>query len=80
MSENSLNSYMQEQHLIYFYLTLFLIKRIYINFSEYARHFEIDENVAVIVCGENTRFQRHFSNRYEDIKHCLGKFEYIFII
>lgn len=40
--------------------------------SEYAKHPEIDENVAVIVCGRETKIQRHFSNHYEYIKHCLG--------
>ncbi|XP_065943600.1 uncharacterized protein [Magallana gigas] len=39
--------------------------------NEYAKHPEIDENVAVIVCGRETKFIRYFSNHYEDIKHCL---------
>lgn len=39
--------------------------------DEYAKHPEIDENVAVIVCGRETKFIRYFSNHYEDIKHCL---------
>lgn len=42
--------------------------------SEYAKYHDMDENVAVIVCGRNTRFLRYFSHRYEDIRHCLGKF------
>ena len=41
--------------------------------SEYAKY-HMDENVAVIVCGRNTRFLRYFSHRYEDIRHYLGKF------
>lgn len=41
-------------------------------FSEYSKHPDIDENVAVIVCGRHTKFIRHYSNQYEDIKHCLG--------
>lgn len=40
---------------------------------EYAKHPEMDENVAVIACGRETKFTRYFSNHYEDIKHCLGK-------
>lgn len=43
---------------------------------EYAKHPEMDENVAVIVCGRETKFIRYFSNHYEDIKHCLGKLPY----
>lgn len=42
-------------------------------FSEYAKHPEIDENVAVIVCGKETKFLRYFSNHYEDTKYCIGK-------
>ncbi|XP_052698866.1 uncharacterized protein LOC128176508 isoform X2 [Crassostrea angulata] len=39
--------------------------------DEYAKHPEMDENVAVIACGRETKFTRYFSNHYEDIKHCL---------
>eukprot|EP00105_Crassostrea_gigas_P045883 XP_019930031.1 PREDICTED: uncharacterized protein LOC105346155 [Crassostrea gigas] len=44
--------------------------------DEYAKHTDIDENVAVIVCGRETKLQRHFSNHYEDIKHCLDDIEF----
>ncbi|XP_022334282.2 uncharacterized protein LOC111131169 isoform X1 [Crassostrea virginica] len=44
--------------------------------DEYERHCEIDENIAVIVCGHFTRFQRHFSNRYEDIRQCIDDVEF----
>ena len=40
---------------------------------EYAKYPDTDENVAVIVCGKHVRFQRYYSNHYEDIKQCLGK-------
>ncbi|XP_062586128.1 uncharacterized protein LOC134247760 isoform X2 [Saccostrea cucullata] len=42
----------------------------------YADYPDIDENVAVIVCGRNTRFQRYYSNHYSDIKHCLDDVEF----
>lgn len=41
---------------------------------EYSEHPDIDENVAVIVCGRQTKFLRHYSNQYQDIKRCLGIF------
>lgn len=41
---------------------------------EYSNHPDIDENVAVIVCGRHTKFLRHYSNQYQDIKRCLGIF------
>ncbi|XP_034324656.2 uncharacterized protein [Magallana gigas] len=44
--------------------------------DEYAKHPDIDENVAVIVCGRETKFQCHFSNHYEDVKHCLDDIEF----
>lgn len=50
-----------------------------VNISEYAKHPDIDENVAVIVCGRETKFQCHFSNHYEDIKHCLGNIVIIWL-
>lgn len=39
---------------------------------EYSKHPDIDENVAVIVCGRQTKFLRYYSNQYNDIKRCLG--------
>lgn len=42
------------------------------NVLEYATH-DIKENVAVIVCGRHTKFLRHYSSHYEDIKHSLGR-------
>lgn len=44
--------------------------------DEYAKHPEIDENVAVIICGRHTKFQRYYSNQYEDIKHSLDNVEF----
>ncbi|XP_061194921.1 uncharacterized protein LOC133203068 [Saccostrea echinata] len=44
--------------------------------NEYANHPEEDENVAVIVCGKNTRFQHYFSNQYLDIAQSLDGIEY----
>lgn len=47
---------------------------IFCKYLEYSQHPDIDENVAVIVCGRQTKFLRYYSNQYEDIKHCLGIF------
>lgn len=44
--------------------------------DEYAKHPEIDENVAVIICGRHTKFHRYYSNQYEDIKHSLDNVEF----
>lgn len=44
--------------------------------DEYLKHPEIDENVAVIICGRHTKFQRYYSNHYEDIKHSLDDVEF----
>ncbi|XP_056021581.1 uncharacterized protein LOC125652124 isoform X3 [Ostrea edulis] len=44
--------------------------------DEYACHPEIDENVSVIVCGRNTRFQHYYSNQYADIKRCVDGLEF----
>ncbi|XP_062586129.1 uncharacterized protein LOC134247761 [Saccostrea cucullata] len=44
--------------------------------DEYANHPDFDENVAVIICGRNTKFQRYYSNQYSDMKHCLDDVEY----
>lgn len=43
-----------------------------VNVLEYATQ-DIKENVAVIVCGRHTKFLRHYSSHYEDIKHSLGR-------
>ncbi|XP_056021589.1 uncharacterized protein LOC125652124 isoform X9 [Ostrea edulis] len=40
--------------------------------DEYACYPDIDENVSVIICGKNTRFQHYYSNQYSDIKNCIG--------
>ncbi|XP_078313349.1 uncharacterized protein LOC111131681 isoform X2 [Crassostrea virginica] len=40
--------------------------------DEYAKHPEVDENVAVFVCGRQTKFHHYFSNQYEDIKQSIG--------
>ncbi|XP_062610775.1 uncharacterized protein LOC134272568 [Saccostrea cucullata] len=42
----------------------------------YANCPNIDENVAVIICGRSTKFQRYYSNHYSDIKHCLDAVEF----
>ncbi|XP_062581172.1 uncharacterized protein LOC134242976 [Saccostrea cucullata] len=44
--------------------------------DECTNHPDIDENVAVILCGKHTRFQRYYSNQYMDIKHCLNDVEF----
>nr|XP_022333380.1 uncharacterized protein LOC111130524 isoform X1 [Crassostrea virginica] len=44
--------------------------------DEYAKYPDMDENVAVIVCGKHVRFQRYYSNHYEDIKQCLDDVEF----
>ncbi|XP_061164730.1 uncharacterized protein LOC133173723 [Saccostrea echinata] len=44
--------------------------------DEYANHPDMDENVAVIICGRNTRFQHYYSNQYSDIKHCLDDIDF----
>eukprot|EP00105_Crassostrea_gigas_P014652 XP_011431391.1 PREDICTED: uncharacterized protein LOC105331057 isoform X3 [Crassostrea gigas] len=44
--------------------------------DEYSKHPDIDENVAVIICGRETKFLRYFSNQYEDIKSCLDDIEF----
>ncbi|XP_056021571.1 uncharacterized protein LOC125652126 isoform X2 [Ostrea edulis] len=44
--------------------------------DEYACHSEIDENVCVIVCGRNTRFQHYYSNQYADIKRHVDDVEF----
>ncbi|XP_062567099.1 uncharacterized protein LOC134229370 [Saccostrea cucullata] len=44
--------------------------------DECANHPDIDENVAVILCGKQTRFHRYYSNQYMDIKHCLNDVEF----
>lgn len=41
---------------------------------EYSKHPDINENVAVIMCGRQTKFLRHYSNQYQDIIPCLGIF------
>ncbi|XP_062569343.1 uncharacterized protein LOC134231395 [Saccostrea cucullata] len=42
----------------------------------YSNFPDIDENVAVIICGRSTKFQRYYSNHYSDIKHCLDDVEF----
>ncbi|XP_062569340.1 uncharacterized protein LOC134231392 [Saccostrea cucullata] len=44
--------------------------------DEYTNHPDIDENVAVILCGKHTRFQRYYSNQYMEIKQCLNEVEF----
>lgn len=39
--------------------------------DEFAKHSDVDENVAVIVCGLQTKVHRYYSNNYDDIKHSL---------
>ncbi|XP_056021565.1 uncharacterized protein LOC130046446 isoform X3 [Ostrea edulis] len=43
--------------------------------SEYSQYPVIDENVAVIICGQRTKFQRYYSNKYDDIIHCIDDIE-----
>ncbi|XP_048737058.1 uncharacterized protein LOC130046250 isoform X1 [Ostrea edulis] len=44
--------------------------------DEYACYPDIDENVCVIVCGKNTRFQHYYSNQYSDIKNCIDDVDF----
>ncbi|XP_062586119.1 uncharacterized protein LOC134247758 isoform X2 [Saccostrea cucullata] len=39
--------------------------------DEYACYPDSDENVAVIICGRETKFQHYYSNQYMDLKRCL---------
>ncbi|XP_061168841.1 uncharacterized protein LOC133178097 [Saccostrea echinata] len=43
--------------------------------EEYSRHPDIDENVAVIVCGQTTKFQNYYTNQYHELIHCLDGVE-----
>ncbi|XP_056021555.1 uncharacterized protein LOC125649345 isoform X2 [Ostrea edulis] len=43
--------------------------------DEYSQYPDIDENVAVIICGQRTKFQRYYSNKYNDIIHCIDDIE-----
>lgn len=40
--------------------------------SEFLSHPELDENVAVIVFGEETKFLHYYSNQYTAIKQSIG--------
>lgn len=53
---------------------LFGLNCILLTNSEFAKHSDVDENVAVIVCGLQTKVHRYYSNNYDDIKHSLGLF------
>ncbi|XP_061168843.1 uncharacterized protein LOC133178099 [Saccostrea echinata] len=44
--------------------------------DEYARYPEMDENVAVVICGRTTTFKHYYSNNYDQIKHCIDDVEY----
>lgn len=44
--------------------------------DEFAKHLDVDENVAVIVCGLQTKVHRYYSNNYDDIKHSLDDVEF----
>ncbi|XP_062614381.1 uncharacterized protein LOC134276121 [Saccostrea cucullata] len=44
--------------------------------DEYARYSEMDENVAVVICGRATTFIHYYSNNYDQIKHCIDDVEY----
>nr|XP_034323558.1 uncharacterized protein LOC117688885 [Crassostrea gigas] len=44
--------------------------------DEFAKHSDIDENVAIIVCGLQTKVHRYYSNNYDDIKHSLDDVEF----
>ncbi|XP_061168839.1 uncharacterized protein LOC133178095 [Saccostrea echinata] len=44
--------------------------------DEYAKHPEIDENVAVLICGKITTFKHYYSNQYNRLKLCIDDVEY----
>nr|XP_022330520.1 uncharacterized protein LOC111128882 [Crassostrea virginica] len=43
--------------------------------DEYSKHPELDENVAVIIFGEETKFLHYYSNDYAAIKHSIENLE-----
>lgn len=43
---------------------------------ECLNHPELDENVAVIVFGEETKFLHHYSNQYAAIKQSVGVYSF----
>lgn len=44
--------------------------------DEYANHPDIDENVAVIICGRQTKFLSYYSNHYGELKRALDNVEF----
>ncbi|XP_056021560.1 uncharacterized protein LOC125649346 isoform X2 [Ostrea edulis] len=52
------------------------LKEAFTSIIDESSHYpEIDENIAVIVCGQKTKFQRYYSNRYNEIIHCIDDIE-----
>ncbi|XP_062614373.1 uncharacterized protein LOC134276111 [Saccostrea cucullata] len=43
--------------------------------EEYSHYPDIDENVAVIVCGQMTKFQNYYTNQYHELIHCMDGVE-----
>ncbi|XP_048732216.2 uncharacterized protein LOC125649050 [Ostrea edulis] len=43
--------------------------------DESSKYPEIDENIAVIICGQRTKYQQYYSNDYSKIIHCIEEVE-----
>ena len=60
-------------HFIVFLISTCNERCLYTLFTEFSRHPELDENVAVIVFGRETKFLHYYSNDYPAIKQNIGK-------
>ena len=60
-------------HFIAFLISTCNERCLYTLFTEFSRHPELDENVAVIVFGRETKFLHYYSNDYPAIKQNIGK-------
>ena len=60
-------------HFIAFLISTCNERCLYTLFTEFSRHPELDENVAVIVFGRETKFLHYYSTDYPAIKQSIGK-------
>ena len=60
-------------HFIVFPISTCNERCLYTLFTEFSRHPELDENVAVIVFGRETKFLHYYSTDYPAIKQSIGK-------
>lgn len=66
-------TYILKAYIMFSYLILHIQLNITPNLlSEFLSHPELDENVAVIVFGEETKFLHYYSNQYTAIKQSIG--------